>query len=271
LLARCRPQGRRGSIPRPSASLARVAQLAVGNGSRARTVLVRIQPRAPTTAVGWVNSGESRRQTQRFCPTGVRSSLPLDPTYGSPHQCHGSQAVEALPSKRRRCPFESDPWHYPRASNRRASIRVPFSPGGCNPPDCETGEGRREVRVLGNPPILERGRDGNAPGYKPAYELRAPTARGAPYRQRERNRLDASGMLEAPQQRAHGRVPRARPCRLGFMEFARTSGGYVCDQLAISRLPKRASPSCWRCCRRRQSPSVWSCCLRCQLYVTWSA
>lgn len=55
--------------------------------------------------------------------------------------CSPSPTAEARPLKRRKSRFESAGEH-----------RAPFSPGGCKPLDCEIGERRREVRVLGSPP-----------------------------------------------------------------------------------------------------------------------
>jgi len=69
--------------------------------------------------------------------------------------CSPSPTAEARPLKRRKSRFESAGEH-----------RAPFSPGGCKPPDCEIGERRREVRVLGSPPrhmSLSRRKDRTSP------------------------------------------------------------------------------------------------------------
>jgi hypothetical protein len=118
---RRRPEMANSAGSNPAARTnATVAQQVGGSGFKPRAVSVRTGPVAPA------------RLAQRV---GVPSDG--DTFVGSAHP-----KAEARHLKRRQVAVRI----------RGRAPGAPFSPDGCNPPGFETGEGRREVRVLGSPP-----------------------------------------------------------------------------------------------------------------------
>ena len=122
---------------------------------------------SPSATDGW-QSGNAARW-KRAEPARART---FDPCTVRHFRACSPNRQEAPGRDPGQCWFESSRAHQCRASPngrgpslkarsvpvrvRGAAPRVPISPDGCKPSDCETGEGRRPVRVWGNPPSLLR-------------------------------------------------------------------------------------------------------------------